>query len=78
MSTTHVQYGLRPPQVAEALGSPEIFRRVVFHGWLTPVLQQKKLTLFDSGDVAKVWQRIRNGEVPLPIEKRGKEIGGSR
>jgi hypothetical protein len=70
MSKTHVQYGLRPPQVAEALGSPEIARRVVSHGWLKPVLQQKKLTLFDAGDVALVWQRIRNGEVPPPIARK--------
>ena len=70
MSKEHVQYGLRPPQVAEALGSPEIARRVVFHGWLKPVLQQKKLTLFDSGDVAQVWQRIRAGEIPPPIVRK--------
>ena len=70
MSKEHVQYGLRPPQVAEALGSPEIARRVVFHGWLKPVLQQKKLTLFDSGDVALCWERIKNGEVPPPIVRK--------
>jgi hypothetical protein len=77
MSKAHdpIQYGLRPPHLTTAFGSTEIARRVVFHGWLKPVLQQKKLTLFDSGDVAQVWQRIRNGEVPPPIPRKVLTVG---
>jgi len=69
------RYGLRPPQLAETFSSPEIARRVAYH-WLKPVIQQKKLTLYDSGDVAAAWQRIRNGEMPPPVpRKRRQPIG---
>ena len=64
------RYGLRPPQVAEVIGSVELVRRMEHHGWLKPVVKQKKLTLFDSGDVAVCWQRIRSGEVPPPIARK--------
>ena len=64
------QYALRPPQLGVAFSSPEIARRVVFWGWLVPVVKGKKLTLYDAGDVAACWQRIRNGEVPPPIPRK--------
>ena len=63
-------YGLRPPQVAAVFGSVEIFKRVRHAGWIKPVVQQKRLTLFDAGDVALVWQRIRAGELPPMIPRK--------
>ena len=64
------QYGLRPPDVARAFGSSEAARRAVYHGWLVPILRQKKLTLFDSGDVAACWQRIRSEGLPPPVPRK--------
>ena len=64
------RYGLRPPDLARALGSSELARQVVLAGWIVPVIRRKKLTVYDSGDVARVWQRIRNGEVPPPIARK--------
>lgn len=61
---------MRPPQVAHALGSTELFRRARYYGWLKPVIEQKRLTVFDAGDVALVWQRIRNGDLPAPIPRK--------
>ncbi|MFZ4779177.1 MAG: hypothetical protein ACOYM3_27765, partial [Terrimicrobiaceae bacterium] len=58
------KYGYRPEEVASALGSVQLFRVVVRLGWLKPVIQRKKLTLFDSGDVARVWGRIIAGDDP--------------
>ena len=60
------QLGLRPEDVAEVLGSVQLFRVMVDKGWLRPVIQRHKLTLFDAGDVAKAWCRILNGEDPFP------------
>jgi hypothetical protein len=64
-------YGMRPPQAAFALGSSELLRRARFHGWIVPVVAQKRLTLFDSGDVAALWLRIRGGELPPPVPRKG-------
>ena len=62
---SHIKkYGYRPEEVASALGSVQLFRMVVRLGWLKPVVQRKKLTLFDSGDVARVWARILAGDDP--------------
>lgn len=58
------KYGYRPEEVASSLGSVQLFRIVVQLGWLKPVIQRKKITLFDSGDVARVWGRILAGEDP--------------
>ena len=59
------QLGVRPEEVAVVLGSVQLFRAIVSKGWLRPVIQRHKLTLFDSGDVAKCWVRILNGEDPF-------------
>ena len=64
------QYGLRPPDLAKTLGSSELARRAVFHKWINPIIRQKKLTLYDAGDAALVWQRIRNGEMPPPVPRK--------
>jgi hypothetical protein len=62
-------YGVRRKDLGHLLGSEELARRLLHHGWLKPVVQQKKLTLFDSGDVALCWQRIRSGELPPPLPR---------
>ena len=58
------KFGLRPGEAAFALGSPKILEECVEGGWLKPIIQRHKLTLFDAGDVARCWARILAGEVP--------------
>ena len=58
------KYGMRPPEAAYAIGSEKLFGECVDAGWIVPVVQRHKLTLFDAGDVAKVWARILAGETP--------------
>ena len=55
---------MRPHEAAFALGSEKLFMEVVAAGWILPVVQRHKLTLYDAGDVAKVWARILRGENP--------------
>ena len=56
--------GLRPPQVIEILGSEQIFHEVRQIGWLKPVVQRHRLTLYDAQAVKRVWSRIVRGEDP--------------
>ncbi len=64
------QYGLRPPEAAAALGSVELLKRARYHGWIHPVIEQKRLTIFDAGDVAALWQRIRNGQIRPMVPRK--------
>ena len=57
--------GLRPDEVASALGSVQLLRAMITAGWIRPVIQRHKLTLYDAGDVARAWSRILNGENPF-------------
>lgn len=59
------KYGFRPPEAAYAFGSQKLLEEFVAAGWLKPVIQRHKLTLYDRGDIAACWARIVNGEIPL-------------
>lgn len=59
--------GYRPPDVQALFGSVQIYRDVVEAGWLKPVIQRKRLTVFDRADVLRVWERIRRGEYPKSV-----------
>jgi hypothetical protein len=56
--------GYRPADVQVLFGSVQIYRDVVEAGWLKPIIQRKRLTVFDHADVLRVWERIRRGEYP--------------
>ena len=58
------KFGLRPPEAAFALGSAKILEECIAAGWLRPVIQRHKLTIFDAGDVARCWARLVGGEDP--------------
>ena len=58
--------GLRPDDVDDVLGSRKLREEMVDAGWLRPVVQRHKLTLYDSGEVTRAWARILAGEVPRP------------
>jgi hypothetical protein len=59
------KFGLRPGEAAFALGSPKILEECIAAGWLKPVIQRHKLTIFDAGDVARCWARLVGGEEPV-------------
>jgi len=61
---TAPKYGLRPSEVTSAFGSEQLFNEMRAAGWIAPVIQRHKLTLYDAGDVAKCWARVMNGERP--------------
>lgn len=56
------------------LGSPRLFRRLVFHRWLLPLYPSRDL-LFPHTRVFAVQQRLEAGECPplLPCEVRQRE-----
>ena len=56
--------GYRPADVQALFGSIQIYRDTVEAGWLKPIIQRKRLTVFDRADVLRVWERIRRGEYP--------------
>ncbi|MDC3255079.1 hypothetical protein OAV21_01615 [bacterium] len=62
--------GLRPPEVVRILGSEQIFHEVCEVGWLQPVVQRHRLTLYDANAVKRVWRRIVSGEDPREYLKR--------
>jgi hypothetical protein len=63
------KFGLRSDEAAHALGSEKLLQECIRAGWLKPCIHRHKLTLFDKGDIARVWLRIRNGEQPFPTDK---------
>jgi len=66
-----LKYGFRPPEAADLFGSQQLLAECVAAGWIKPVVQRHKLTLYDRGHLAACWARILAGEVPT-------EMGASR
>lgn len=56
------KHGMTLDEVIFAIGSEDLVRRMRKALWLEPVC--KSPLLFDAGDVARCWMRIRNGEQP--------------
>lgn len=59
-----MKYGFRPKEAAFALGSEKLLEECVEAGWLKPIIQRHKLTLYDRGHIASCWARILGGETP--------------
>lgn len=64
MKEDPLKLGYRPADVQALFGSIQVYRDAVEAGWLKPVIQRKRLTVFDRADVLRVWERIRRGEYP--------------
>jgi hypothetical protein len=64
-----MKLGYRPKEAAQCIGSQELFDAAVEAGWIKPVVQRHKLTLYDFTAVANLWERILAGEVP-PARQR--------
>ncbi len=62
-------------EVISALGSPRLFQRLRYHGWLTP-LNNAQDKIYPIKRVLDVQIRMMNGDLPplLPSEVRTKEV----
>jgi len=56
------KWGMTREELEFAFGSKDLVAKVLKAGWLVAV--NKRLGLYDSGDAAKAWARIRSGEEP--------------
>ena len=61
--------GYRPDEAAAVLGSVQLLSEIVQAGWLKPVIQRHKLTLYDGLDIERCWTRICAGELPQPLTR---------
>lgn len=64
-----MKLGYRPDEAAHVLGSMELLKECVAAGWIKPVMQRRKLTLYDGSALVKCWSKICAGEVP-PVRRR--------
>ncbi len=67
-----LKLGYRPDEAADVLGSSQLLAEAVAAGWIKPVVQRHKLTLFDGAKLAQVWARICVGELPPPLPRKKK------
>lgn len=61
--------GVRRAELRDFFGSEQLARELVADGWLKPVIQRKKLTLFAAVDVVKAFDRLVRGERPTQIHR---------
>lgn len=54
--------GVTTEQAALMIGSPRLFERMIQKKWITPVISQHRLRLWDREDVERCWGRLRTGE----------------
>jgi hypothetical protein len=62
--------GYRPDEAADYMGSKQLFAEMVAAKWIAPVVSRTKIVLYDAGDLAKCWARIRSGEEPPRIPRK--------
>jgi len=43
---------------------PALFQRMLDHGWLSPVVRRRKMTLYDLNDLDRCIDRLKAGEFP--------------
>lgn len=60
---------LRPEDAANMMGMSERTLRVcVKAGWVKPVIQGNRMTLFEPGDIRALWNRIKRDGLPKGAE----------
>lgn len=65
-----MKLGIRRDELGELLGSEQLAREMIADGWLTPILEEHKLTLFALADVAKAFARLTHGQRPAKLHSR--------
>ena len=67
--------GVTQDEAIALLKSQKIFKRAIHAGWIEPVIQGGlgRTSVFDYGDLLKLWERLRRKEFPpkLPSETKG-------
>lgn len=56
------KWGMTREDLEFAFGSKDLVSRVIKAGWIEPI--NKRLGLYDSGDAAKAWARIKEEGEP--------------
>ena len=65
MGTTQLpKLGYRPDEAAAVIGSEPLLKEMVAAGWITPIVQRKKLTLYSGGSLDAAFDRLVKGEYP--------------
>lgn len=54
----------RPAEAAHSLGSAALLKLCVAAGWIEPVVQRRKLTLYSGTAILKVVRRLEEGQYP--------------
>jgi len=62
---------IRAAQLPYLFCSWDLAYRCTKAGWLRPILQGKRRTIYRLADVLACMQRIEAGELPLPRRKKG-------
>lgn len=57
----------------QMLGGPHVLRIVRRMGWIAPVEERSRLTLYDTSDVREVAERIRRDGLPKLTDAREEE-----
>lgn len=53
-------YGIRREKLGELIGSERLAEEMIEAGWLKPIVQEKKLTLFSMVHVARAFARLES------------------
>ena len=68
-----MKHGYRPDEAAAVVGSMQLLKEFVAAGWLKPVVQRHKMTIYDFSDIAKCWQRVKSGDLPPPLKRASRK-----
>lgn len=58
MALGQLKLGYRPDEAAHLLGSEKLLADCVAEGWLRPVVQVNRCTLYDQRDLVTAWERV--------------------
>jgi hypothetical protein len=67
---------VRASQLPRLFCSWDLAHRCTRSGWLRPVVQGKRRTIYRLADVLTCMQRIEAGELPLPRQKKAAQRQG--
>lgn len=68
-----MKLGIRRDELGELLGSEQLAREMIADGWLKPILEEHKLTLFSLADVSKAFSRLVAGQRPTKIVSKARK-----
>jgi hypothetical protein len=72
----HIGPWVRAAQLPELFCSWDLAYRCTKGGWLRPIVQGKRRTIYRLADVFACMQRIEAGELPLPRRSKAAQLHG--